>query len=359
VLFRSSSPFTPANSGNTYTVTYYKQISKQFSFSVSDGSSGYSPPILTCASLGTQSSCATLTAAPSTSWLDFGSAWSAGNPLAGSTTAERWNGNNASGTASTGASVVVKYYHQFSVTAGYTVVGGGTPSPSPSVTYKAYGSVVTASTGQTAKSFWMDAGQSFSVVTGSGTSNERWASPVSSFAVSSGASYTIKLYHQYSVQLSYTVVGGGTGYTPPALSFSNFTLTASVVLKQTSLAVWVDSGAQWAVTNPLSGGGPTERWQTNQTTTGQTSAAVSGTLVYYHQYLTSFGHTVVGGGSGYSAPAVTFAEFGVNVFGTQGWTDSGSRYNFTDPLLGSSSNERWYTGSGSGIIVKSATVNAT
>jgi hypothetical protein len=89
------------------------------------------------------------------------------------------------------------------------------------------------------------------------------------------------------------------------------------------------------------------------------SSSVTEDLTYYHQYFVTFASSVVGGGVGYSLPTVSALQSGLTTAMTQGWVDAGSHYSYTNPLAGSNSNERWYTGAPNGTISGAATFNAT
>jgi len=351
--------YTPTTPANTYKVNYYKQVSEMFSFSTSDGSLGYSAPSLLCTQYGSVVPCATLGTSPTQCWLDFGSRWTATSPLLGSTSTHRWSSRNATGIAAAAAAPDVGYYHQFLVTLSYSVIGGGFPSPLPSVSYNAYGRVAVATLNQTASPVWMDSAQSFSLRVPQGNGAERWRSFVSSFAVVENGVYPIALYHQYSLILSYSINGGGGGSVPPTLTFGNFSRLATVSLTQTPVSYWANAGDNWNATTTLFGSGAMERWQTDQTDSGKASSSINEQLVYYHQFYDAFAYSVVGGGSGYGVPTITFMQFGKAVNGTQGWADSGSTYSFTEPLPGSTSSERWDSGGGIGTVTSPTILNET
>jgi len=344
--------------GITYDGNYYKQASESFSISISDGSTGFSNPVLLGTSLGVGTNWP-LGPVPQGYWLDFGSSWSANSPLAGSSALQRWSSRNATGTAKAGGTVVVPYYHQFSETLSYMIVGGGAPTKPPSVSYHAFGRLTVAPLNLTASPYWMDSGQSFSLVAPPGSAAERWASSNASYQVSEGASFPILLYHQYSLELYYVILGGGSGYSPPTLTFSNFSRVVTTGLTQASVAYWANAGTNWNATSTLAGSGAEEKWESNQVDSGVVSGSISRPLEYYHQYFDVFAYSVTGGGSGYSAPIVAFIQFGAEAEGTQGWVDAGSMFSFTEPLMGSTASERWDSGNGTGLATQSALINQT
>jgi hypothetical protein len=162
-----------------------------------------------------------------------------------------------------------------------------------------------------------------------------------------------------SLTFSYSVLRGGSGYQPPVLTYSLNGVRTSAILQQSQTAYSVDIGSTWSVTQNLNGSSSSERWQTDQATTGVAKTASAFAILYYHQVLVSFGFTVDGGGSGYQSPTVAYLSFDSGQTATAAspspatagvWADSGSRYNYTDPLSGSTTEERWNSGSPSGLV---------
>ena len=97
-------------------------------------------------------------------------------------------------------------------------------------------------------------------------------------------------------------------------------------------------------------------------TSGTVSGPLTLNLVYYHQFLVAFNYSVVGEGLGYSMPTVSCIQFGDNSSthaDSSVWVNSTSQYAYPTQLLGSTSNERWYGLSVSGIISSSTTVSVT
>jgi len=161
--------------------------------------------------------------------------------------------------------------------------------------------------------------------------------------------------------VSYSVVGGGTGFMPPTLTYFSGGVQKTVQLSSSPSAFSVDPGSQWNITNPLQGSTSSERWQTNQPTSGIASSPMNITLIFYHQYNIVFNYTVIGGGSGYSSPKVNVTSFGTTLgkkANTSVWADSGSTYSYQEILDGSSETERWITESKGGVITTPATVLA-
>lgn len=145
-----------------------------------------------------------------------------------------------------------------------------------------------------------------------------------------------------SLTFSYSITGGGSA-PAPVLTYVTSGVQKTATLTQSSQAIQVDNGSAWSTTSQLSSSAATERWQTNQATTGTASAPQTISLVYYHQYLVTFAFNITGGGTNYSAPSVNCQQFGsaaTQAAGTPVWADAGP-YSFPTLLTGSSDSERW------------------
>jgi hypothetical protein len=168
---------------------------------------------------------------------------------------------------------------------------------------------------------------------------------------------------------SFSVLGGGSGYSASALTYVSDGAQLTAPLNSSQVTYQVDVGSTWSVPGDLAGSSSTQRWQTQQPTSGVAASAATMTFQYYHQYQVEFGFSVSGGGTGYSSPIVTYQSFSssqsVNLpAGTNNqtslapavWADSGSPYDFTNPLPGSSSGERWDSSLPSGTVDSAGTV---
>ena len=161
--------------------------------------------------------------------------------------------------------------------------------------------------------------------------------------------------------LSYSVVGGGTGYSAPTLTYTLGGVQYSASLSTSPTAYYMDSGSGWSVNNPLSGSTGIETWITKQQTIGTAGSNQSISITYYHQYSISLGYNVSGTGTGYSPPNATVVQFGslttvtvpIHLF-----ADAGSQYSLQNPLLGSSPTERWFAASSQGIVSSSLSLQA-
>ena len=361
----NSGTLSVISSAATMNPDYYHQYSYTLSYSVTGGGSP-TAPTLASTQFGA-SYTPTLTTGVTGYWLDNFATCSVTNPASGSTLTERWDTATTCPTVSSTQTILFAYYHQYSVSVGYSVVGGGSPT-APTLTATQFGSAYMPSLTRSVTAYWLDSGQSWSVTNplGGSGSTEQWdtsqtvsGTVSSSSPTTAGGSLVFAYYHQYALTFSYAVVRGGSGYAPPTLNYSTFGASTSVALTQNPIVFWSDAGSSWTATNPLPGSSASERWQTNQTTNGASTNPATLALSYYHQYPVVFVYSVIGGGTGYGSPSVNFTQFGARVSGTQGWADAGSAYSFTNPLPGSSSTERWYSGDSVGSISATSPVNAT
>jgi hypothetical protein len=113
------------------------------------------------------------------------------------------------------------------------------------------------------------------------SSNERWMAPSASGTVGSAGSVNLQYYHQYLVPVSYA--GGDAGSSPPVLSYSSLGSVLSAPLGQQPQSLWLDAGAGYSATDPLSGSTTTGRWFAPKGS-GTVSSAGPIQLVYRIQY---------------------------------------------------------------------------
>lgn len=162
--------------------------------------------------------------------------------------------------------------------------------------------------------------------------------------------------------LSYSVAGGGTGYAAPVLTYTLNGVRQTASLTRSPATFFADAGSNWQVTNSLPGSTTTERWQTSQPTSGMLTSSVDEALVYFHQYLWTFGFSVIGGGKGYLPPGVNVTSFETSVTWAGNnplWVDAGSTYTYPATLSGSSSSERWASpGPLTGVISQPESITA-
>jgi hypothetical protein len=243
----------------------------------------------------------TLTTTPQTVWLDAGTNWSVNNPITAGSGVARWDAaSGTSGTVTGAITIAPAYYHQYLVVFQYTVSGGGSLT-APTSYYTQFGGALTKSAAaNTSVSDWVDAGAAVSYTNplgGSGVS-ERWQTNLAvvgdkSTVVASVGSGTSPInptyYHQYTFTLQYHVIDTPAG-SPAAPTFASTAFGAGYASSLTGTATpyWVDNGATWTVTNPLTGSNGTEFWNTTQKVRGTASAPASIVFTYYRQYSVTF-----------------------------------------------------------------------
>ncbi len=160
------------------------------------------------------------------------------------------------------------------------------------------------------------------------------------------------------VTVSYSIVGGGAGYSAPVFHYVYGGVSYNYTLTGTPTSKSVDVGSAWSVTvNPLTGSNASERWYSTGTLSGTVTTSFSSVFIFYHQYLQTLSYSITGSGSGYSGPTYTANRNGGSTPYTLTTTPTGCWYDYqaswaaTNPLSGSNSSARWYcTGTVSGTI---------
>lgn len=340
--------------------SYYNQYKFSLSYSVTDGGSGYSTPTLTATEYGSAYT-PTLTGTATTYWLDASQSWSVTNPLSGSTSSEQWDTTQTiSGTVSATQTTSFTYYNQYSFTLSYSVSDGGSGYSAPTLTSTQFGSSYTPTLSTTSTQYWLDASKSWSVtnpLSGSGSS-ERWKTSQTiggtvgaSSPTTAGSSLSFSYYNQYLMTLSYSVAGGGSGYTAPTFTANQYGASTPQGLTTTATGYWFDATASWSITNPLSGSSGTERWYTSQTTAGTVSSTTIA-FVFNNQYQLTFDASS-NVKSDSSATIVTVAGTGYNYAQLPyvNWFNAASlTYSYASPIGSSSSSTTgyyWSSNSGS------------
>ncbi|MGI0084396.1 MAG: WD40/YVTN/BNR-like repeat-containing protein, partial [Nitrososphaerales archaeon] len=334
-----------------------------FSYSVQAGGSGYTPPTLSYVKNGVLTN-VTLTTLPLSYSADYGSSWNVSSTLSGSTSAERWKSNQvASGTAGSSQTIVFQYYHQYNVTASYSVSDGGAPS-APTLSRTKFGVLTMSPLTTTPTTFWIDNGSTWTItnpLSGS-TSSERWVTTSSSGTVSSSFSFSPVYYHEFAQVLSYSVIDGGILPSTPTASGTQLGTSYAPTLTTTATPYWFDSSGSITLTSIMSGQ-TNERWANPASTIPATSAG-SNSLNFYHQYSISALYSVVGSGSGYSSPMLaydangTLSNLALTTQSQSLWADASS-WSITNPLGGSNSTTRWYATGASGRFSQSTTIDPT
>jgi hypothetical protein len=267
-----------ATAPEAISLVYYHQFYVTFDYNIIGGGSGYSLPGVNYTQFGSQ----TTTTPRSMVWADAGTPYSYQDQLGGSDLNERWTTPIASGMILSSGEESILYYHQYSMTANYSVSGGGSP-PSPVFSGTTFGTAITLELAA-ATSMWLDSGSNWNITNPlSASSVERWQA-VSETAgmMNSPVTTSPAYYHQYLVNVGYSVVGSGTPMSPTLQSLSQGA-PISIQLSTASSSIWLDDRAAYTLTNPLSPS-TVERWQADADVSGNVAGPSSLEPMYYHEY---------------------------------------------------------------------------
>ncbi|MDA4126815.1 MAG: hypothetical protein OK452_06405 [Thaumarchaeota archaeon] len=285
-------------------------------------------------------------------WTDEHSKYAATNPIHSQNPNERWSAGTAvNGTVVTSSFLTITYYHQYAYAVNYAIVGGRSPTQI-TLTGSSSGSTLTLALTPLQQDYWLDAGSQYTTAQIiQATSGERWTSATHmSGTVNGPGQFTITYFHQYSLAVGYSMVGGGAA-SPPFLEYQTLGVQAGASLATSGLSTWADNGTVVIVTNPLVGSSLEERWAANAGPL-VISAPVNLYLSYYHQFSVTFTYSWLNGESS-AHPAVLSVVFGNAVLtqltaqGNKFWIDAGSIWS-TEGVIGQPSlQERWIT-SGTG-----------
>jgi len=99
------------------------------------------------------------------------------------------------------------------------------------------------------------------------------------FSESNAATSTV------TMTVSYSVNGGGLGYSAPVFRYLLNGVSQSLTLEKNRKTVAVDAGSNWSVTpNPLTGSTSTEQWYANQSTLTGTASPTPMVFTFLRQY---------------------------------------------------------------------------
>jgi len=289
-----------------------------------------------------------LSTTPQMVYADDGSSWNASQVINGSL-GERWVSNTAGGIASVSQNMDFAYVHQYLVGFDYSFVGSA-PDSSPQINYTSLGLQTSIYLNTTVSREWVDSGTTFgySKSIAANSSQERWqADSPNLTTIVNSSTVTIQYHQQFLVRASYGVLGGGSGFTPPQISFASDGGMINSTLTQETSNYWSDYNSNWSVPAFLSGSASQERWiSVSSNRSGVVDSPLTISPSYQNQY-----HVLV-----------TSADAGAGLLQpSSGW------YNSTETLQFSASPDtgwqfvRW-TGSeipSNGTVVISAPLNET
>jgi hypothetical protein len=339
------------SSSSTLAPIYYHQYSLSVYVSLVGSASGYSLPQFEFTCNGS-AQLISLSQSPQSVWGDNGTPWFISpNPILGSNSSVRWDSQSAlSGTVVGAVTIDPTFYLQYDSQFAYQLVDGGSPT-APTLTYTQCSGAEQLTLTTSIQQVWADSGSSWSVTNtlAGSDSSERWCAQTASGTFSASANTIISYYNQWSLTVYYVLIGGGS---PVAPSFSYTQYGASgqtYAMTESPASVWADAGSSWSIgPNPLNSSSSNERWDTQSQLSGTVSTASTINPTYYHQYTVTASYSISGGGNP-TAPTLTSTLFGaahsssLTSSATTYWLDNGASWTLTNPLLGSSDSERWFT----------------
>jgi hypothetical protein len=164
------------------------------------------------------------------------------------------------------------------------------------------------------------------------------------------------------LEFSYSIQGGGSGYSAPTFTYYYNGIKENVTLISSPVTYYADNGSTWTVLSQLTGSTGTERWVLNQENSGTATTVLETKFEYYNQYNLTIGYTIMDGGSGYSTPMLSYSSLGstrsatLSSNATSYWVDGGSSWSVTNPLADSTTTERWETVVDSGTMTVAGTI---
>lgn len=182
-----------------------------------------------------------------------------------------------------------------SLTASYTLVGGGGGFDPPRLAYVDGGVRRTLDLTPTPTTVSVDPGSPWNVtnpLVGSAV-QERWLTDQTTEGVAGSPNVIVIAYrHQVRVSFDFAVTGGGSGYSPPSVIYTYFDTGRTT---EAPADVWADANGSYVFEDPLPGSSPWESWRVDGGT-GRTFAPGTFSAAYSHAYLDGFGRGVVGPG---------------------------------------------------------------
>ncbi len=289
-------------------------------------------------------------------WVDAEAPLNISQSLDNNFTGQRWilsPSNSSVWNLTSSQSINFVYFHQDRVRFVYSfLVVAPEYLNQPLASYYEFGSNQTARISDSI--VWADSGSSWTLTTSSisSTSTERWEPLYSSQGVipdtlnnvtNLGAVY----YHQYALFASYTFHSTNLTQSIPTPTIFIRELGADVGyspgLNETA-EYWADANSSWQLSPGQQSTLPSQRWAINQPTLGSVDSSETLNFVFYFQFVETLAYTVIGGGIGFSAPAIGYSSFGAQqtVKGNSSvWVDAVGYINYPLVLPGSTATERW------------------
>ena len=321
---------------NPIKIVYYHQYLEIFSFAVLGGGLGFESPNLTFVNYG-RSNAIILGNEGLGIWMDAGFRVERFESARGSTSQERWVSNDTIGTAVFISEHIDGLRSPELIAVGFNVVGGGTGFTAPQIVSRSLNGSVNATLSTVPVTIWLNTGARWrvnSILEGS-TPSQRWETPVSAGLVNLSNIFPA-YYHQSFVSLGYSIVGGGSGFTPPRINLTTFGDRLNIALNS---SVWVDYGSLYSYPRMLEGSNDFQRWIANSIN-GTILSQGSVTAKYQTQYLVDIDLQSAGGGN--VAPASGWynasSVLPLSAVSDPGWKFIGWSGKGAEPYSGNSSN---------------------
>jgi hypothetical protein len=291
----------------------------------------------------------TLTTTPKVYSLDSGTFWNASTLLQGSNSTVRWPLlGNYYGTGSSEVRVLT-YYRQSFVTFSYSYDGNGQIFPRNPVNYTAFGQSTLV---YPTSSEWADFNTPYSYGNTSNylPPNSRWYVLGQNGVINGPGTVTAVYFEQYQLSFSVTYLGPD-NLVPTTLTNSYLGASVNHTITTTGGPYWVDYNSSFALRPTLYPESGAYRWFLHSMSDSVAVASSNVEAQYVEQFPISiqFG---VSGGTEPSPPELT-ATISRQVTTLQlipgtsvTWVDAEFGYQISNPLMGSTPDERWFTSVG-------------
>jgi hypothetical protein len=111
-------------------------------------------------------------------------------------------------------------------------------------------------------------GDYFSAVLDPANNNTVWVAGEYGRGSIGWGTYIAQVSTNFYIEVSYSVIGGGTGYSNPILTYYYQSVKRTAVITPQPVKYPADPNSQWYVNQSLLGSNSNERWITNQITNG-------------------------------------------------------------------------------------------
>lgn len=234
------------------------------------------------------------------SWTDYNKVVTFPNQATNDPLYIQWNATGTKTfTSTTGGNYYnISYYRLITQNFAYSIVGSSSGASAPTLSYMQFGGLLTYTETGSLTPKYLDYGITWNLtnpLTGS-TASKRWDANAntSGLALVLNGNYTTKYYAQWNFTISYSVSVGSPS--APTLTAHQFGASYTPTITLSPTTYWLDNNTAWSLTNPLSPG-PTQRWYTYATTSGNALAQTTLAPNYLEQWLLVITIDPIGGGS--------------------------------------------------------------